>query len=92
MTISPRPLLSHESELSHPGLPLPRGEAALGGWDLLTAHFLAPKCAQKRRIHYNRLVIRGGACRHCPWAGRTWCFSTGACVPCSTTQPGTRQG
>ncbi|XP_023378066.1 voltage-dependent calcium channel subunit alpha-2/delta-3-like [Pteropus vampyrus] len=36
------------------------------------------RCAQKQRIHYNRLVIRGD-CRHCPWAGCTWRFHSGAC-------------
>lgn len=79
---------------SHPD-PLPGGQAALFSvWNCQHTS-IDRRCAQKRRIHYNRLVIRGD-CRRCPWAGSTWRFPGGACsLSCSPRwghDPPTRAG
>lgn len=49
------------------------------------------RCAQKRRIHYNRLVIRGD-CRPCPWARRTWSFRRAGAAPCAAPRGGSATG
>ncbi|CAM9853053.1 unnamed protein product [Rangifer tarandus platyrhynchus] len=79
---------------SHPD-PLPGGQAALFSvWNCQHTS-IDRRCAQKRRIHYNRLVIRGD-CRRRPWAGSTWRFPGGACsLSCSPRwghDPPTRAG